>query len=70
MADPHDQESDAEPRVEKMNEQQLRPGGLLQAGFVLTGFYEDRYSAFDNDPLSQYLDTFIATRACKRSEVG
>jgi len=53
-----------------MNEQQLRPGGLLQAGFVLTGFYEDRYSAFDNDPLSQYLDTFIATRACKRSEVG
>ncbi|MGW8249475.1 MAG: class I SAM-dependent methyltransferase [Anaerolineales bacterium] len=37
-------------------------GGQLQAGFVLTGFYEDK------DPeniLSQYMPTFIATRAAK-----
>jgi SAM-dependent methyltransferase len=37
-------------------------GGQLQAGFVLTGFYEDK------DPenvLSQYTSTFIATRAVK-----
>ncbi len=40
-------------------------GGQLQAGFVLTGFYEDRYAESESDPLSQYLDTFIATRACK-----
>jgi SAM-dependent methyltransferase len=40
-------------------------GGQLEAGFVLTGFYEDRYPESDNDPLSQYLATFIATRARK-----
>lgn len=40
-------------------------GGQLRAGFVLTGFYEDRYSDEDNDLLSGYLATFIATRALK-----
>jgi SAM-dependent methyltransferase len=40
-------------------------GGQLDAGFVLTGFYEDKYDAETNDPLSQYLPTFIATRAVK-----
>ncbi|TWU44160.1 Methyltransferase domain protein [Novipirellula aureliae] len=40
-------------------------GGQLNAGFLLTGFYEDRYPESDNDPLSKYLDTFIATRAVK-----
>lgn len=38
-------------------------GGQLRAGFMLTGFYEDRFAEFDNDPLSAFLDTFIATRA-------
>jgi SAM-dependent methyltransferase len=40
-------------------------GGQLDAGFVLTGFYEDRFPAADGDLLSRYLDTFIATRARK-----
>ncbi|MEZ6089901.1 MAG: methyltransferase domain-containing protein [Pirellulaceae bacterium] len=40
-------------------------GGQLRAGFMLTGFYEDRYPASDHDPLSAFLDTFIATRAVK-----
>jgi hypothetical protein len=40
-------------------------GGQLDAGFVITGFYEDRYDGADSDPLSKYLPTFIATRAVK-----
>lgn len=38
-------------------------GGQLEAGFVLTGFYEDRYGT--KDQLSDYMATFIATRAVK-----
>ncbi|MCR9120203.1 MAG: methyltransferase domain-containing protein [bacterium] len=41
-------------------------GGQLNAGFVLTGFYEDRYAESDNDVLSRYMPSFIATRALKR----
>jgi len=41
-------------------------GGQLRAGFVLTAFFEDRYPESDNDPLSAFLDTFIATRAIKQ----
>ena len=41
-------------------------GGQLRAGFMLTGFYEDRFAESDHDPLSAFLDTFIATRAVKR----
>jgi SAM-dependent methyltransferase len=37
-------------------------GGQLDAGFVLTGFYEDRDP---NHPLAKLLATFIATRAVK-----
>jgi hypothetical protein len=40
-------------------------GGQLEAGFVLTGFYEDCYDNDVDDPLSRYLATFIATRAVK-----
>ncbi|QDT03956.1 Ubiquinone biosynthesis O-methyltransferase [Rubripirellula lacrimiformis] len=40
-------------------------GGQLNAGFALTGFYEDRYPDSSNDPLSSFLNTFIATRAVK-----
>ncbi|PHQ34953.1 class I SAM-dependent methyltransferase [Rhodopirellula bahusiensis] len=40
-------------------------GGQLRAGLMLTGFYEDRYADSDHDPLSAFLDTFIATRAVK-----
>ena len=41
-------------------------GGQLSAGLFLTGLYEDRYAETDNDPLSRYMATFIATRAVKR----
>jgi SAM-dependent methyltransferase len=37
-------------------------GGQLDAGFVLTGLYEDRHSG---QPLSQYMATYLATRAVK-----
>ena len=39
-------------------------GGQLEAGFVLTGFYMDRFPK-EEDPLSRYMDTFVATRAVK-----
>lgn len=40
-------------------------GGQLDAGFVLTGFFEDRYNDAAVDPLSEYLATFVATKAVK-----
>jgi SAM-dependent methyltransferase len=40
-------------------------GGQLAAGFTITGFFEDHYHAAENDPLSEYLATFINTRAEK-----
>ena len=40
-------------------------GGQLAAGFLLGGFYEDRYADEDGDPISQFMPTFIATRAIK-----
>jgi SAM-dependent methyltransferase len=41
-------------------------GGQLEAGFVITGFYEDRCSPQENDLLSKYIATFMATRATKQ----
>ena len=38
-------------------------GGQTDAGFAITGFYEDRYPK--GDPLSEYMAWFIATRAMK-----
>jgi SAM-dependent methyltransferase len=40
-------------------------GGQLEAGFVLTGFFEDDYAPEAGDPLSPYMPSFIATRAVK-----
>lgn len=40
-------------------------GGQLEAGFVLTGFYEDAYAPEDNDLLSGYMPPFLATRSVK-----
>lgn len=37
--------------------------GQLNAGFQMTGFFEDRYS--NKDRLSNHIDTFIATRVFK-----
>lgn len=39
-------------------------GGQLQAGFVLTDFFEDRFDP-QEDVISGYLPTFLATRANK-----
>lgn len=39
-------------------------GGQLAAGFVLTGFFEDRWRE-DRSPINRYLPCFIATRAVK-----
>ncbi len=44
-------------------------GGQLATGFVLSGFYEDRCDKTESDPLSNYLPTFMATRAVKLSHV-
>jgi SAM-dependent methyltransferase len=40
-------------------------GGQLAAGFLITGFFEDRYPPQENDLLSEYMPTFFATRAIK-----
>jgi len=40
-------------------------GGQIAAGFLIAGFYEDRWRDVDIDPLSKYIHTFIATRAVK-----
>jgi SAM-dependent methyltransferase len=40
-------------------------GGQLDAGFLLTSLYEDRYPEGAGDILSQYMHTFLATRAIK-----
>jgi SAM-dependent methyltransferase len=36
-------------------------GGQIDAGFVISGFYEDRH----RDPIAAYMPTFVATRATK-----
>ena len=40
-------------------------GGQLDAGFQLTAFFEDAYGEEENDLLTKYMPTFIATRAVK-----
>ena len=38
-------------------------GGQIAAGFAITGFYEDRDRPGGFNPLSEYMPTYIATRA-------
>jgi SAM-dependent methyltransferase len=40
-------------------------GGQIAAGFVITGFYEDRDPDEQDNPLSKFMPVFIATRALK-----
>ena len=40
-------------------------GGQLDAGFVITGFYEDNYPPGDDDLASRFMPMFMATRALK-----
>lgn len=48
--------------VEFSHTLELQIGGQLEAGFVLTGFYE---SNRQDDPIAQYLPSYLATRALK-----
>jgi hypothetical protein len=40
-------------------------GGQIETGFVIKGFYEDRQSPEDKDPVASYMATCIAIRAIK-----
>jgi SAM-dependent methyltransferase len=40
-------------------------GGQIEAGFAITGFYEDDWGPESEDVLSKYIKTFIATKATK-----
>jgi SAM-dependent methyltransferase len=40
-------------------------GGQLAAGFVITGFYEDRTPPSKEEPLTSYMPNCMATRAAK-----
>lgn len=40
-------------------------GGQLAAGFLLAGFYEDRFAPGVIDPLNDHMPTMIATRSLK-----
>jgi SAM-dependent methyltransferase len=40
-------------------------GGQIAAGFLIVGFYEDRYSPEEDDLISKFMPNFIVTRAIK-----
>jgi len=40
-------------------------GGQLAAGFIITGFYEDRTPPSETEPLTMYMANCMATRALK-----
>ena len=40
-------------------------GGQLAAGFIITGFYEDRTPPSEKEPLTMYMPNCMATRALK-----
>lgn len=40
-------------------------GGLINAGFVITGFYEDRRSAADGNPIRHFMPSVYVARAQK-----
>ena len=44
---------------------ELQIGGQIEAGFVITGLYGDRDPEEENDLLSRFMSTYIATRATK-----
>lgn len=41
-------------------------GGLIEAGFVINGFYEDRRSEEDGNPIRYFIPSFFAVRAIKQ----
>ena len=40
-------------------------GGQTDAGFAITGFYEDPFRDEEGDPLTKYMRAYFATRAVK-----
>lgn len=44
-------------------------GGQIEAGFGITGFYEDRHEDEEWDILGRYMSTYIATRAIKAPDL-
>jgi hypothetical protein len=40
-------------------------GGLTQAGFVITGFYEDRRPEEDGNPIRHFMPSYYVARAQK-----
>jgi SAM-dependent methyltransferase len=40
-------------------------GGQIDAGFAITGFFEDDWGPDSDDPLSRFIKPFIATKASK-----
>jgi SAM-dependent methyltransferase len=48
-------------------------GGLIKAGFAITGFYEDRRSEEDGNPIRHYMPSYYVARAqkvCVRTRPG
>lgn len=58
----HDRIYGAEEPYEYSHTLEEQIGGQIEAGFLLTGFYES-YSA--KDPIAKYMPSYIATRALK-----
>ena len=49
-------------------EEQL--GGLIDAGFVILGFYEDRRSDDDGNPIRFFMPSVFVARAVSSQNVG
>ncbi len=45
-------------------------GGQLDAGFLLERLFEDRWAPEDDDPLTPYIASFLATRAVRPARAG
>ena len=45
-------------------------GGQLEAGFLITDFYEDNWPEGATSRLSEFIDVFIATCALKQEQIG
>lgn len=60
----HQRSEDGEP-LEFSHTLEEQIGGQIDVGFVITGLYEDRDRKEDNDLLSGYTSTYVATRAMK-----
>jgi len=48
-----------------VKENRPKLGGLIKAGFVIDGFYEDRRPEEDGNPVSKYMPSYYVVRAHK-----